>query len=139
LAGFWSAFSSWKHRAVTHAHGIGFSFLPLLAGLAMPYIRLVSRLKWIFGTILMVGVVISPVFEWFKITPGMIADNILIISYGSGILYRCFKDALGKGRLKRGKIYGCKKKILMMVGDFVEDCEAWTCKFPELLGAKVET
>jgi len=28
----------------------------------------------------MVGVVISPVFEWFKITPGMIAGNILIIA-----------------------------------------------------------
>ena len=30
------------------------------------------------------------------------------------------------------------KKILMIIGDFVENCEAWTCKFPELLGAKIE-
>jgi len=80
LTGFWSAFSSWKPRAVTHAHGLCFSFLLLLARLAMPYIRFGNKLKWVFGTILMVGVVISPVFEWLKITPGMIAGNILIIA-----------------------------------------------------------
>ena len=80
LTGFWSAFSSWKANAVTHAHGIGFSFILLLVGLAMPHIRFGDKLKFIFGIVLMVGVVISPVFDWFKITPGMIAGNILIIA-----------------------------------------------------------
>lgn len=80
LTGFWSAFSSWKANTVTHAHGIGFSFILLLVGLAMPHIRFGDKLKFIFGTVLMVGVVIAPVFEWFQIIPAMVIGEVLIIA-----------------------------------------------------------
>ena len=80
LTGFWQSFSSWKVKSSVHSHALCLSFLLILVGLAMPHIRFGNTLKLIFGTVLIVGVIISPIFQWFQIKPGMIIGNILIVA-----------------------------------------------------------
>ncbi|MBC7189601.1 hypothetical protein H5U35_05240 [Candidatus Aerophobetes bacterium] len=80
LTGFWETFSSWKIKSSAHAHALCLSFLLILVGLSMPHIRFGNTLKLVFGTVLIVGVVISPISQWFEIKPGMIIGDILIVA-----------------------------------------------------------
>ena len=80
LTSFWQSFSSWKVKSSVQSHALCLSFLLILVGLAMPHIRFGNTLKLTFGIILIIGVIILPIFQWFQIKPGMIIGNILIVA-----------------------------------------------------------
>jgi len=80
LVEFWKTFSSWKSRSVAHSHALCITFVLILVALTMPYIKLADNIKWITGLLLIIGVVLASIFDWFKFLPLMIVGDILIIA-----------------------------------------------------------
>jgi len=80
LTEFWNTFSGWKSHAVAHSHALCTSFVLILVALAMPYIEFSDKTKWITGLLLIIGVVLAGIFDWFKIMPLMIVGDILIMA-----------------------------------------------------------
>jgi len=65
LESFWEAWEGWKVLANAHAHALGFAILALLFGLAFEEIHLSDKLKQIMGLLLIVGSIVSSVFQVF--------------------------------------------------------------------------
>jgi len=80
LTGFWDTFSSWKSRAAAHSHALCLSFLLILIALAMPYIGFSDKIKWIIGLLLIIGVGLFGVSDWFKWIPLIKIGGVLIIT-----------------------------------------------------------
>jgi len=80
LVDFWNTFSAWKHHSVAHAHAIGTSFILILIALVMPYIKFSDKVKWTIGLLLIIGVALYSIFDWFFFDPLLIAGGILIVA-----------------------------------------------------------
>ena len=80
LTDFWKTFSSWKGHTVPHSHALGTSFILILMALAFPYIEYSDRVKWITGLLLIIGVALFSISDWFKLVPLIMAGGILIIA-----------------------------------------------------------
>ena len=80
LIEFWNTFSSWKGHTVPHAHGIGTSFVLILIALSMPYIEFSDKTKWIIGLLLIIGVGLFGVSDWFKWIPLIKIGGALIVT-----------------------------------------------------------
>ncbi|NWF52671.1 MAG: hypothetical protein HXY47_06260 [Nitrospirae bacterium] len=82
LVGFWKTFRAWKIKCILgHDHILCFSYILILTGLVMPYIRLGEALKAVLGVLLIIGAVMSPLFVLlFKYKPGMLVANVLIMA-----------------------------------------------------------
>jgi len=52
----------------------------ILIALAMPYMEFSDKVKWVNGILLIIGVVLAGIFDWFKFVPLMIVGDILIIA-----------------------------------------------------------
>lgn len=80
LVEFWKTFRAWKIKCIlSHDHILCFSYILILTGLAMPYIRFGENLKTLLGLLLIVSAIMSPIFVLvFKFKPGMVIANILI-------------------------------------------------------------
>ncbi|HHJ00622.1 hypothetical protein J7J59_03185 [Candidatus Aerophobetes bacterium] len=80
LTDFWKTFSSWKGHTVPHSHALCTSFILILMALAFPYIEYSDRVKWITGLLLIIGVALFSISDWFKLVPLIMAGGILIIA-----------------------------------------------------------
>lgn len=79
LSKFWDTQNAWKTKTSSHSHALCLSFLLLLMTLILPYMGLSDKLKNILGVILIVGVVLASVFEWFAVIPLMVIGELLVI------------------------------------------------------------
>jgi len=80
LTGFWDTFSSWKSHAVAHSHALCFSFVLILIALSMPYIEFSDKTKCIIGLLLIIGVVLFGISDWFKLIPLIMIGGVLIVA-----------------------------------------------------------
>ena len=79
LIEFWRTFSTHKSHSLAHSHALCNGFLLILVGLAMPYIAFSDKTKQVIGLLLIIGVVIFGIFDWFFFMPLLIVASILII------------------------------------------------------------
>ena len=80
LVEFWSTWNAWKMHATSHAHALCLSFLVIIVALVMPDMRFSDKTKKILGVLLIVGVVLSSIFEWFHFLPLRVPGEILVVA-----------------------------------------------------------
>lgn len=70
-------------HAKTHAHALCYSLLVILAALIMPDVRYSDNTKRILRVLLILGVILCSIFEWFRFVPYNSSRRCLDFGCGS--------------------------------------------------------